>query len=479
MAKKTIPTPREYTMPNDYQQGGFATYNPQTDRMENAQLIGEDILRLKAKRAGIQKELDDLKVKRHEFNLLDVNVPEKTEDDNDDIQAQQFRAGAEALMEYDPGTAQGWLLRSDEIEARKQARAEQRAAGTSPTAIRQQLRMARDRAYESYKNDKLDDRVRENSRKEMLLLTAEMAKPNPSDVEVYAKIDALYTGKPVPGNDGTTTDEKTQGSYEGLSEEISNTLGAIKYKGKDLDDAQQKLLQKINNSGLSQTEIDRLKSELTLAVSNKGNAPKPTDVRADAQKAFNNIKVVAPTIVKQADALKTRVDGINATLANFTTNPGQSYYMGLKKQLGDAIGGPDFAGLTSFGLVDGLISKAKVFANASPVSEEQAKREVQGFISSVNASVREHNKSAETLIRNSKETNQDGIQLFRDNYTLKELVMPAGKSSGYHTVPVPTARVKKGTVRSITKDGVKRSYKAKRDLNADEAKKLSNYDEVK
>lgn len=475
MAKKTIPTPREYTMPNDYQQGGFATYNPQADRMENAQLIGEDILRLKAKREQVQKELDDLKVKRQNFDILSVNVPEKTEDDNDNIQAQQFLTGAEALMEYDPGTAQGWLLRSDEIEARKQARAEQRAAGTSPTAIRQQLRMARDRAYESYKNDKLSDNVREISRQEMLLLTAEMAKPNPSDVEVYAKIDALYTGKPVPHNGG---DEKAQ-SYGGLSSEISNTIGAIKYKGKDLDDAQQKLLQKINASGLSQSDIDRLKSELELAVSNKGNAPKPTDVRADAQKAFSNIKAVAPTIVKQADALKTRVDGINATLANFTTNPGQSYYMGLKKQLGDAIGGADFAGLTSFGLVDGLISKAKAFANASPVSEEQAKREVQGFISSVNASVREHNKSAETLIRNSKETNQDGIQLFRDNYTLKELAMPAGKSSGYHTVPVPTAVVKKGTVRYITKDGVKRSYKAKRDLNADEAKKLSNYDEVK
>lgn len=122
MAKKG--KPRVYTMPN-YEQGGFATYNPTADKLANAELIGNDIASLKAKRELLQKELDELKIKRQNFDLLSVNVPEQTDEDKENIQAQQFRAGAEAMMEYDPNTAQQWLLRADEIEARKQARTQQ------------------------------------------------------------------------------------------------------------------------------------------------------------------------------------------------------------------------------------------------------------------------------------------------------------------------------------------------------------------
>lgn len=474
MAKNTG-IPREYTMPNNYQQGGYTTYNQAADRMANAELIGNDIASLKAQREKVQKELDDLKIKRQNFDLLSVNVPELTDEDKENIQAQQFRAGAEAMMEYDPATAQSWLLRADEIEARKQAR----TAGTSPSAIRQQLRMARDRAYESYKNDKLDDNVREISRQEMLLLTAEMAKPNPSDIDVYAKIDKLYADNGL-GKGGATTGGSMGGTgntFNDISNEIANTIGRINFTGEQLNTAKLELQRKIDDSGLGQTDINRLTKQLDDAVSTKGKAPKPTDIRAEAQKAFNNIKAVSPTVIKQAEALRSRVDGINATLANFTTNPGQSYYMGLKKQLGDAIGGADFAGLTSFGVFSGLVAKAKEFVNASPVSDDQAKREVQGFINSINASVKSHNELAEKLITNSKETNSDGIQLFRDNYELKPLTLPTAKPSGTVTIPAPATGivVKKGTVR--TSGG--RKFKAKRDLTASEANKSSNYEEVK
>lgn len=130
MAKKTIPTPREYTMPN-YVHGGFAMYNNSADRMENAQLIGEDILRLKAKREQVQKELDDLKVKRQNFDILQVDVPDLTDEDKENIQAGQFRSGAEAMMEYDPATAQSWLLRADDIDVKRQTRLDRQAAKDS------------------------------------------------------------------------------------------------------------------------------------------------------------------------------------------------------------------------------------------------------------------------------------------------------------------------------------------------------------
>lgn len=436
----------------------------------------QKIQELQAKKEALIAEREQIKsdiasIKSQQQNMK-VTIPSMTDADNETVQEKQFRAGAEAMMEYDPSTAQSWLLRADEIAARREARAN----GTSPSAIRQQLRMARDRAYESYKNDKLDDNVREISRQEMLLLTAEMAKPNPNDTDVYAKIDKLYADNGI-GKGGTTGGISGTGNiFDDISNDIANTIGTIKFTGESLDNAKLELQRKIDNSGLGQTDINRLTKQLDDAVATKGKAPKPTDIRVEAQKAFNNIKAVSPTVIKQADALRSRVDGINATLANFTTNPGQSYYMGLKKQLGDAIGGADFAGLTSFGVFSGLVAKAKEFVNASPVSDDQAKREVQGFINSINASVKSHNELAEKLITNSKETNADGIQLFRDNYELKPLTLPTAKQSGSVTIPAPSGIVvKKGTIRTAGN----KKYRAKKDLTADEAKKSSNYEEVK
>jgi len=87
---KNTGTPREYTMPNNYQQGGYAKYNQAADRMTNAELIGNDITSLKAKREQIQKELDELKIKRQNFDLLSVNVPDQTDEDKENIQAGQL-----------------------------------------------------------------------------------------------------------------------------------------------------------------------------------------------------------------------------------------------------------------------------------------------------------------------------------------------------------------------------------------------------
>lgn len=277
----TMPNVSRATTPSTAQSWETAGYK-KNDQVSN---LKDQLKLLESDRDRVQKELDELKIKRQNFDLLSVNVPEQTDEDKENIQAQQFRSGAEAMMEYDPNTAQQWLLRADEIEARKQAR----TAGTSPSAIRQQLRMARDRAYESYKNDKLDDNVREISRQEMLLLTAEMAKPNPSDIDVYAKIDKLYAdngigkgGSNTSGAGGTTDGN----SFDNLSSEIATTIGNIKYKGKPLDDAKLELQRKVDTSGLSQTDITRLTKQLDDAVATKGGAPKATDVDKEVDKLF-------------------------------------------------------------------------------------------------------------------------------------------------------------------------------------------------
>lgn len=256
-----------------------------------------------------KQELIDKK-KELEAKLANVQIPEMTEDDKDALQEKQFRAGAEAMMSYDPATAQNWLLRADEIAARKQ----NRVAGTSPSAIRQQLRISRDIAKEASLNQNLSSPVRELARQESMLLTSEMAKSNPSDVDVYAKIDRLYSGTGASSFSGAGSATGTGGtSYSSLSADIKGTLSKIQYKGKALDGAKNFLLQKINGSGLEQKEKENLTSELNSQVGDKKGAPVATDFEAMAVAALD--KLPATTMGSKITGLNTARDLLsNASL---------------------------------------------------------------------------------------------------------------------------------------------------------------------
>ena len=130
----TMPNVSRATTPSTAQSWETAGYK-KNDQVSN---LKDQLKLLESDRDRVQKELDELKIKRQNFDLLSVNVPELTDEDKENIQAQQFRAGAEAMMEYDPATAQSQLLRADEMEARKQARTREQ----TPEAARQQLRLA-------------------------------------------------------------------------------------------------------------------------------------------------------------------------------------------------------------------------------------------------------------------------------------------------------------------------------------------------
>ena len=290
MAKKTIPTPREYTMPNDYQQGGFATYNPQTDRMENAQLIGEDILRLKAKRAGIQKELDDLKVKRQNFDILSVNVPEKTEDDNDDIQAQQFRAGAEALMEYDPGTAQGWLLRADDIDEKKQNRLDKLASKDSQFTpgtkewVNWMTSMLKQKTYEAglYTGQAREDLLAESANIKRSLSAYPMGR---SALGIAEPIEpgAPVQQTPPPGNGNGNADKvKTSAEWEAdinkVDKNTPNWQGVLSTYKTTIANA-------LDTKELGSNEANALQDKITKRINDINTAIKAPAIATAKEKA--------------------------------------------------------------------------------------------------------------------------------------------------------------------------------------------------
>lgn len=479
--KYTMPQTVRESRPGAWEGTGYKQYDQSSNLQDQLKLLESDRKLLESDRIRVQKELDELKIKRQNFDLLSVNVPEQTDEDKENIQAGQFRAGAEAMMEYDPATAQSWLLRADEIEARKQAR----ATGTSPSAIRQQLRMARDRAYESYKNDKLDDNVREISRQEMLLLTAEMAKPNPSDIDVYAKIDKLYADNGI-GNGGATTygmGGTTGGnSFDNLSSEIATTIGNIKYKGKSLDDAKLALQRKVDTSGLSQTDITRLTKQLDDAVATKGGAPKATDVDKEVDKLFGGSST--EPIPADYGRYSKAFNAYNAAKSAFESGA-----------VGASIGNFLYS-LRPESVNEGDVELAK---NSVRSGDQQAlktvldKVDMGGLLTTdyktlatqlgraaYNKLIEDRKENTDQIVAIMDKLNPDKVRKRALTYYKlpNKLSGDSAKSdnkSGTVIIPGAGIVVKKGTVR--TSGG--RKFKAKRDLTATEANKSSNYDEVK
>ena len=416
----------------------------------------------------LQKQKDELVARKKAIEEKLKKSPEYTTDQSEDIQAKQFRAGAEALMPYDPNTAQSWLLRADEINARKEARnAVYTPYQKQLVDAKQQNRIQMDKAIASMNSNS----GKSGSETEYLYwkgqaeqLKAEDTRLNnllaESGLSGYSTIGGAGAGNGASAGAGKGTvdgagDGSTTPTYDAGKKIVDDAL-AIDANGFTTKEnkLKAKTLLADFKAKNSQTLNDTQRASLDAIIDN-AKLPVVADTRGDAEKSFKQISAVAPTVIKQSDALRTRVSGIEATLANYTTNPGQSYYMGLKKQLGDAIGGADFAGLTSFGVFAGLIAKAKEFVNASPVSEDQAKREVQGFVNSINSAVDTHNKMAEQLITNSKVTNKDGIQLFRDNYELNKVSLPKGGSTETteQTPAITTQKTYNGTEKVIQVDG--------------------------
>lgn len=219
-----------------------------------------------------------------------------------------------------------------------------------------------------------------------------------TDESDYAKAEKIVTDALAVDGQGYTTTAKKKIATTKLSQ-FNAALGAFPLK---------------------QNEMDALELFIKSA-----SIPTVVDTAKEAQKAFQDIKNVAPTVVTDYGTVKAMYNAFSSALSNASSNPEQSYYMLLKKQLGDAIGATDFAGLSGNDVWSGLVAKAKNFLNASPVDETKAKAEVIGFINSLNSAINAHNTKINDVITSSKITNADGINLFKTNYALNKLATPS------------------------------------------------------
>lgn len=247
--------------------------------------------------------------------------------DSEDMLSQQYTSSAREMLKSNPEKAMELFAKAEQIR-------QQKASKTSPAAIRQQLRMARDAAYRAANDSTLEKSVRDRARQEFTILTAEMAKDVPSDIAAYDAIDALYQGdKPMPsvvtpvtpGVSPAPTGADT--SLSGLTASINATLGSIPSKGKSLDSAITKLNDMVNNSGLDKSEKSTLLSKIKTDSEMKkapAGAPDP-DKAVDSLVRDSSTQPVPAALLlytkaknaydSATSALKTKA--IGAAIANF------------------------------------------------------------------------------------------------------------------------------------------------------------------
>lgn len=151
---------------------------------------------------------------------------------------------------------------------------------------------------------------------------------------------------------------------------------------------------------------------------------KKEETTTDIVAAKKSLEALAINNIKMGNALKEKTEAIRSALANFSVSPGQSYYITLKKQLGDAIGRTDFAGLANFGIFSGLISKALELANANPISDAKAQEEVGGFVKQLNDAIQAHNGRLDNTVAKSLVKSTNAVSQFMNDYGINAVVLP-------------------------------------------------------
>lgn len=239
---------------------------------------------------------------------------------------------------------------------------------------------------------------------------------------------------------GNGTDEDSTQTGKGTDEEISNyekaksvVTEALAVKdGYTTSDNKIKAKQALNDFNaklgqfpLSNEELKALQNIIDSAKIPGAGSDSPQAI----QKAFDDLKKAGPTIVTAGPVLNALASDYRGILANYNTNANQSYYIALKKTLGDAIGSQDFSGLAGFQDAEGLKAKLKGFLNNAEVSPEKARQEIKGFVDTFNASVKAFNDKMNQIIKTSNITNKGGIEQFKNNYSVSPVVIPSSSSS--------------------------------------------------
>ena len=103
-----------------------------------------------------------------------------------------------------------------------------------------------------------------------------------------------------------------------------------------------------------------------------------------------------PNIASARSNLEKVRSGLQSALSQAKRAPAGGAYIAMKKTLGDALSGADFAGVAGFDLQQGMVGKIKELFNASQMTDEQAMEIVEASINSFNNSLSDYNDRFDT-----------------------------------------------------------------------------------
>jgi hypothetical protein len=365
-------------------------------------------------------------------------------EEREKLSEEQLRAGAEAMMKWDPTEATNMLQRADQINANRDSRA---------MALKDKAE-ARDRSNA----DKADAQA-QTQKQDALTELANIDANSPTAQDEWTavrntwvtknpKLEAYLPAKvsfiDAKGNFGKlaerayadgllrraqsemylapsspTTAERTAHLTKAAEyETAAKKYGAVVATGTGTDEGGDAFKAFISKYDAATKIPDYEKSQWTPAeqkIISDHNTQVDTDKdnalrRAAAHESLEAEKfanAVAETLGGSVDAaqkaledLKRGASSVQSAVKNNNTRG--AAYMSMKKALGDALSGADFAGMAGFGISEGVVGKLKEALGGAQISEGKAQGLVKSFIDGLNEAIREYNANVVTKTAKSE-----------------------------------------------------------------------------
>lgn len=118
------------------------------------------MLDLEKTRQDIAQKKQEIASIRQQINNIRVVVPSRTQDENLALQERQTRAGAEAMMSFDPNTAMNWLQNAENTGIRRDQVQDRSAMNAEKKALQEKAKEEYNQALQAWSANKDDSNAR-------------------------------------------------------------------------------------------------------------------------------------------------------------------------------------------------------------------------------------------------------------------------------------------------------------------------------
>jgi hypothetical protein len=333
---------------------------------------------------------------------------------------------ANAIRSFDPAYADDLTKQALEFKARRDAqmmdqRNKQTNLAQEKELTQQKLAQDLDISKQKISYDQAHDRMNRiyNQYMQMASQMPQIDRnANPSAYnEAYTQFNSLKNlllndeyGRTLIGDVATTVAPKQADSTQVVAEikaaQDENDNGIMDDPSGSYPDLKNRIYQWAAENGLAANSnevtslinvLDAQKDQIEAKKAQK-KSEKESDIERQKKlleiesAQYQNDVAQIPAITQRFSVINDKLNGGITVLEMARRNPKGASYVSLKKSLGDAIGGQDFAGLMGKDVQAGLLSKLANLTSSSPVTEPEAKRQIEDAVTAINAEARRFNE---------------------------------------------------------------------------------------